>query len=129
MNPLLKAYVKELKVEAVKFRLQTATPHSQIQHSDMMGTFDHSELDSAMIGQTMGEELHRVENLLNSYNYVLYLVEVMKEWETARITIQYEGYGYGKDSNIRRSRAYCYILMKRILKKHHKELYKLVKKS
>ncbi len=129
MNPLLRAYVKDLKVESVKFRLQTSMPHSQIQHNDMMGNFDFNDLDSTMIGQTLGEELQRVENLLNTYNYALYLAEVMKEWNTARLHIQYEGYGYGDESKIRRSRAYCYVLMTRILKKHHKELYKLIKKA
>jgi len=129
MNQLLEDFITDIKTEAVKFRLQTSVPHSELQYNDIMGTFDFTTLDGFTIGSILGKELRKVESLLNAYNYINQLSEIMQHWNTTRIEIQYDGYGYGEDSNIRRSEAYCYVLLTRILKRQHKKLYRLVKSA
>ncbi len=128
MNPLLEAYIKDIKIEAVKFQLQTSVPHSEIQHNDMMGKFDFTMLKSEKISKILGAEIRIVEDILKSYDYVNILAPVVKHWNDKRIEIQYVGYGNGDGGTARRTEAWCYVLLRRILKRKHKELYKLIKK-
>lgn len=128
MHQLLEDFIKDIRIESVKFRLQTSVPHGELQHNDIMGTFNFKTLDGSTIAGTLGKELKRIEELLTTHDYVPQLAAMVKHWNETRIEIQYAGYGYGDSSNIRRSEAYCYILLSRILKKQHKKLYKLVKK-
>ena len=127
MHPLLEDFIKDIRIESVKFRLQTSVPHGELQHNDIMGTFDFKTLDGATIAGTLGKELRKIEELLTTYDYIPRLAEIVKYWNETRIEIQYAGYGYGDSSNIRRSEAYCYVLLLRILKRQHKKLYKSVK--
>lgn len=126
-NKLLIDFINEIKVEAVKFRLQTAVPHSEIQHNDMMGNFDFQQLNSEMIGSILGTELSNLEKLINSYDYFPTLAHIVKQWNDKRLEIQYSGYGAGNSGCERRTEAWCYVLLQRLLRKRHKELYRLVK--
>ncbi len=127
-NKLLIDFINDIKVEAVKFRLQTAVPHSEIQHNDIMGNFDFQQLNSEMIGDILGAELRNLEKLINSYDYVPILTDIIKHWNDKRLEIQYDGYGSGDKGCKRRTEAWCYVLLKRILRKRHKELNLFVKK-
>jgi len=129
MHPLLEAFINDMRVESVKFRLQESWPHTEIQRNDIMGMVDFKTLDGATITGILGDELRKVEKLSTTYDYINSLAKIIKEWNETRITIQYEGYGYGDSSNPRRSQAYCYVLLLRLLKKQHKELYKKIKNA
>ena len=124
-SPALQAFIDDVKVESVKFRLQTSVAHSEVQHNDIIGNFEYSKQDSETVAKTLGKALKDLENL-SGYGYHRQLANLVQEWNEKRITIQYEGYGYG-DSNARRSEAYSYVLLLRILKKKHKDLWGLVK--
>lgn len=124
MQQLLLDFIKDIRIESVKFSLQTSVPHGELQQNDLMGTFDHTSLDSASISKTLGSELRKVEDLLAMHDPINLLANIVKYWNDTRIEIQYNGYY----SNADRSEAYCYVLLTRILKRKHKELYKLIRK-
>ena len=121
---LLQKYIDDIKVEAIKFSLQMSVPHSDRQKHPIMGSFEHDKLDWATIVDTITKELKNVEKLANSHRWRVDLIALVEGWNERRIIIQYEGYGYGGEAQIRRSEAYSYVLLLRILKKNHKKLYK-----
>jgi len=123
---MLEDFIKDVRIESVKFRLQTSVPHNELQYNDIMGTFDFRMLDGSTIAVILGKALKKLENL-PTFGYHNQLANIVKSWNEIRITIQYEGYGYGDSSNIRRSEAYSYVLLLRILKRKHKDLYRLIK--
>lgn len=124
MQQLLLNFIKDIRIESVKFTLQTSVPHDDIQYNDLMGTFDHTTLDGGTISEILGTELRKVEELVTAYDPIPLLLIIVKYWNDTRIEIQYHGYYSSTD----RSEAYCYVLLQRILKRKHKELYKLVRK-
>lgn len=124
MQQLLLDFIKDIRIESVKFSLQNSVPHGNIQHNDLMGTFDHTTLDGGTISGILGKELRKVEDLVAAYDPIPLLIIIVKYWNETRIEIQYHGYC----SNIDRSEAYCYVLLHRILKRKHKKLYKMIRK-
>lgn len=124
MRKLLEDFIKDIRIESVKFRLQTSVPHGEHQRNDIIGTFEYSEQDGATVAETLGKQLRKIEDLLTAHDPIPQLAIMVKEWNDARITIQYQGY-YGNES---RSEAYCYVLLLRILKRKHKNLYQRVRK-
>jgi len=123
---LLQQYIDDIKVESIKFSLQLSVPHSEMQKHPIMGNFEHDKLDWATIVDTITNELKKVKKLVNSHRWKVDLKTLVKGWNEKRIIIQYEGYGYGSEEQVRRSEAYSYVLLLRILKKNHKELYKML---
>jgi hypothetical protein len=124
MRKLLEDFIKDIRIESVKFRLQTSVPHKEIQHNDIIGNFEYNGQDGATVAETLGKQLKKIENLVTAHDPVPLLTTMVKEWNDTRRTIQYQGY-YG--SNERRSEAYCYVFLLRILKRKHKVLYKKIK--
>ncbi len=121
---LLQEYIDDIKVEAIKFSLQMSVPHSEVQKHPIMGNFEHGKLDWATIIDTISKELKNVEKLVNSHRWKVDLTTLVEGWNERRIIIQYEGYGYGDEARIRRSEAYSYVLLLRVLRKNHKKLHK-----
>ena len=124
---LLNNFVRDIRVESVKIQMQIAVPHATKQKNPILGTIDYSTFDSGTIGGTLGTELRKLQELLIVENYLPKLKDIVQSWNETRIKIQYDGYGYGNQEKISRSEVYAYVLMLRILKKQHKELYKLIK--
>lgn len=121
---LLQEYVDDIKIEAVKFSLQLSVPHSERQKHPIMGSFEHDKLDWATIVDTITKEVKNVEKLVNSHRWKVDLKALAEGWHEKQIIIQYEGYGYAWQGQVRRSEAYSYILLLRILRKNHKKLHK-----
>jgi len=126
-NRYLQAFIDDVKVESVKFLLQISTPYDEIQHNDIMGNFNFKELDGAALSATLGAELRILNDLSGAHDYGNPFSKLIEEWGERRRMIQAEGYGYGDESNIRRSEAYSYVFLLRILRKRHKKLHKLMK--
>lgn len=121
---LLQKYIDDIKIEAIKFSLQLSVPHSEHQKHPIMGNFEHDNLDWATIVDTVTKEIKNVEKLVNSHRWKVDLKVLVEGWHEKQIIIQYEGYGYAHQGQIRRGEAYAYILLLRTLKKNHKELHK-----
>jgi len=125
-NTLLEAFINDVRIEAVKFRLQTSNVLEDVQYNDILGNFENNKQDSATVATILGKALNDLK-ALNSSGYVRLLARLVKKWNETRIIIQYEGYGWDEESYKRRSEAYSYVLLLRILKKKHKDLYSFIK--
>jgi hypothetical protein len=125
MKSLLQAFINDVKIEAIKFQLQTSHAHDEVQRNDIIGNFEHSKLDSGSVSTTISQAMRDLK-ALPTFGYQRQLARLVKKWNENRIKIQYEGYGYGEGCT-RRSEAYSYVLLLRILKKNHKELYAFIK--
>lgn len=123
---LLQDYIDDIKVEAIKFSLQISVPHSEIQRHPIMGNFEYDKLDWTTVVDTITKELKNIEKLVNSHRWKIDLTQIVEGWNEKRIIIQYEGYGYAHQAQVRRGQAYSYVFLLRVLRKNHKELYKML---
>jgi len=126
-HKLLKDFIDDVRIESVKLVLQVSSPHEEIQRNPIIGNINYKELDSSTINSILAKELKTLKDLATAHDYGNPLSKLIESWNEKRMTIQAEGYGYFGEDNIRRSEAYSYVFLLRILKKRHKELHKLMK--
>jgi len=121
---LVNNFMQDLKVEAIKLNLQLSCPYDKYQDNEVLGTLTAFELDSVhamVVIRKAIADLIACEHLAD-------LHELYDEWNTARLDIQYAGYGYDPKSKAsRKGEAYAYVFLMRVLKKRHKDLYSYMK--
>ena len=119
-NTLVNAFMRDLKVEAIKLNLQLSCPYDVYQDNEVLGTLTAHELDSVhamVVIRTAIAALTKCESLTDLH--ILY-----DEWNKTRIEIQYKPSGY---NSITKGEAYAYVFLMRVLKKRHKDLYSYMK--
>ena len=112
---LVSKYIQDLKVEGIKLQLQICSPHAKEQHNSILGKFDFEKLDGPAAVKIIRNAIDRIE-ATSSYEE---LFDLFEEWNKERTVIQYQGYF---NDPKRRTEAWCYVFLKRILK-NHKDLY------
>jgi len=118
MNSLINDFIKDLKIESVKLNLQLSSPNDERQTNTMLGTLIDGELDSTYamtILRTAIKDLESIESIID-------LQTIFNTWNETRIKIQYAGYTIPK-----RSEAYAYVFMMRVLKNRHTSLFEQIK--
>lgn len=117
---LVNAFMRDLKVEAIKLNLQLSCPYDVYQDNEVLGTLTANELDSihamTVIRKAIGD--------LTECEHLIELHELYVEWNKARLEIQYKPYGYDSKS---KGEAYAYVFLMRVLRKRHKDLYTYMK--
>ena len=122
MRDMIDNFINHLKVESVKLQLQLSSPAKDVQKNDVLGNITDGDLDAAAAMTVVREAMAD----LRSAETVMELQELYDKWNKNRIEIQYEGYGY-YERPTRKGEAHAYVFLMRVLKKHHKELFKYMK--
>lgn len=116
--------MQDLKVESIKLNFQLAAPASEKQSNDVLGTLTAHELDSIGAMKVIRSAICSLDKCKS----IVDLHELFNEWNSIRIDIQYQGYGYDpKTKASRKGEAYAYIFLMRVLKNRHKDLYSYMK--
>jgi hypothetical protein len=121
---LVEKFMQDLKIEAVKLNLQLSSPASEQQKNDVLRSVKAKELDSVNAMTVIRKAISDLESCIS----ITDLHDLFDKWNTARIDIQYTGYGYDpKTKAFRKGEAYAYVFLMRVLKKRHSELYSYMK--
>ncbi len=118
MCNLIKDFIKDLKIEAVKLNLQLSSPNARTQKNDTLGTLVDSELDSTYVMTVIRTAIKDLE----SSESIIDLQKIFNAWNKTRIKIQYKGYTIATQSE-----AYAYVFLMRILKQRHVDLFQYMK--
>lgn len=116
---LVQEYIKDLKVEGIKLQLQICSPHAKTQRNDILGNFDIDELDSVVAIKVIRDAIEQIQ-MVSSYDE---LSDLFKKWNEQRTIIQYQGYFFDRR---RKTEAWCLVFLKRVLRKKHPELRKII---
>ena len=121
---LVNNFMQDLKLESIKLNFQLASPASEHQNNDVLGTLTAHELDSVYAMKVIRSAICSLDKCKS----IVDLHELFDEWNAIRIDIQYQGYGYDpKTKSARKGEAYAYIFLMRVLKKRHRDLYSYMK--
>lgn len=119
---LLQNYIEDLTVQGVALCLQVNSFAEGQAKNPILRNIRLEAIDSTEITQRFRIEF----NMVRRVQTIEELVELTERWFEEKIYIQYvEEFGYGEEGKKFMARAYCCIFFLRILKKYHKELWKM----